>query len=164
MTQRSTTPSAATGGLGRPIDWVIQLFERIPHGLVAVLARFAMAATFWLSGRTKVAEGTLLGLSDSAVFLFKEEYALPLLSPVVAGHLALYGEHVLPILLLIGLATRFAAAGLLAMTLVIQLFVYPDAYATHASWAACLLIIMARGPGPIALDHVIKARFGHHVP
>jgi putative oxidoreductase len=67
-------------------------------------------------------------------------------------------EHVFPFLLLIGLATRFSALALLGMTLVIQLFVYPDAYATHGTWAALLLYLMARGPGALSIDHWLARR------
>ena len=64
------------------------------------------------------------------------------------------------ILLVLGLASRFAALGLLAMTAVIQVFVYPGAWPTHGVWAACLLLVAARGPGPWSLDHVLARRFG----
>ena len=62
------------------------------------------------------------------------------------------------LLLLIGLATRFSALALLGMTLVIQLLVYPGAYATHGVWAAVLLYLMARGPGALSLDHWLASR------
>lgn len=131
-------------------------FDRIPQAAIALLARFAMASVFWASGRTKVEEGTLFTLSDNAVYLFREEYGLPLLPPELAAHLALLGEHILPVLLVVGLASRFAALGLLGMTLVIQIFVYPDAYAVHGTWAVCLLYIMKYGPGSISLDGVCR--------
>jgi putative oxidoreductase len=141
----------------------------IPYSAIALLARIAMAATFWRSGQTKVqglaidlVEGTFdIGwprLSDSAVMLFREEYRLPLLPPELAATLAALGEHVLPVLLLIGLATRLSAAGLLAMTAVIQLLVYPGAWPTHGTWAALLLLLMAQGPGAWSLDHLIARR------
>jgi putative oxidoreductase len=87
------------------------------------------------------------------VVLFRDEYRLPLLDPVLAAHLAALGEHLLPLLLAVGLASRFAALGLIGMTLVIQIFVYPDAWPTHGTWIACLLLVAARGPGWLALDH-----------
>jgi putative oxidoreductase len=89
------------------------------------------------------------------VALFQDEYRLPLLSPELGAALAALGEHLLPVLLLLGLGTRFAALGLLIMTAVIQFWVYPDAYPTHGVWAAVLLYLMARGPGRISLDHLI---------
>lgn len=151
--------------LRRTVRW----FERIPHALVALLARFAIAAVFWNSGQTKV-EGLAVNfisgdfrlgwprLSESAVALFQDEYKLPLIAPELAAALAAAAEHVFPLLILFGLATRFSALALLVMTLVIQVFVYPGAYATHATWAALLLYLMARGPGLLSLDHWLARR------
>lgn len=147
----------------------VALFERVPYSLVALLARFSIAAVFWSSGQTKV-EGFALNivngvfqpgwprLSENAVALFRDEYRLPLLAPEWAAVLAAAAEHVLPLLLLAGLATRWSALALLAMTLVIQLFVYPGAYATHGTWAALLLLLMVQGPGAVSLDHGIVRR------
>lgn len=143
---------------------------RIPEDLIALLGRFSIAAVFWKSGQTKVegfavdlVDGSLqLGwprLSDSAVALFQEEYRLPLLPPELGATLAALGEHLLPVLILLGLGTRFAALGLLLMTAVIQLLVYPGAYPTHGVWAAVLLYLMARGPGRVSLDHLIAPRW-----
>ncbi|MCU0919339.1 MAG: DoxX family protein [Burkholderiaceae bacterium] len=142
---------------------------RIPESAVALLGRFSVAAVFWKSGQTKieglavdiVAGSFELGvprLSSSAVDLFRDEYRLPLLSPELGAVLAAFGEHVLPLMLLLGLGTRFAALGLLVMTAVIQLLVYPTAYATHGVWAAVLLWLMVRGPGVVSLDHVLATR------
>lgn len=150
----------------------IQWLEKIPHSLIAFVARFSIAAVFWKSGQTKIEglaidlfDGTfqigLPHLADSTIPLFKSEYALPLLSPELAAHLAATAEHVFPVLLLLGLATRFSALALLGMTLTIQLFVYPDAYPTHGTWAAVLLYLMARGPGVLSLDHLIARRYAH---
>lgn len=145
--------------------------ERIPHSLIALLGRFSVAAIFWHSAQTKV-EGFVLnlvrgefswgmpGLSSSAVDLFREEYRLPLLSPEFAAYAAAFGEHVFAALLLVGLASRGAALALLGMTATIQIFVYPDAYPTHGTWAAVLLYIAARGPGVWSLDHWIAQATG----
>ena len=141
--------------LSRRLQDAIVLLERIPHDLIAVVARLSIAAVFWQSGQTKL-EGWQV--SENATYLFEHEYALPLISPVVAAHLAALAEHLFPLLLVLGLGSRFAALGLLAMTLVIQIFVYPGAWPTHGTWAACLLIIIARGPGRLSLDHVFAAR------
>ena len=75
-------------------------------------------------------------------------FLLLLMAPMAAT-----AEHLFPLLILIGLATRFSALALLGMTLVIQLFVYPGAYATHGTWAAVLLVLIARGPGMLSVDH-----------
>ena len=163
------TPSAAPGGLSGLVSMAVRWLERIPHGLVAVVARFSIAAVFWNSGQTKV-EGFALNivsgefalgwprLSESALSLFQYEYNLPLIPPALAAPMAAIAEHVFPLLILIGLATRFSALALLIMTLVIQVFVYPGAYATHGTWAAVLLYLMARGPGALSIDHWIASR------
>lgn len=126
----------------------------IPEWLVLVLARFGIAGVFWLSGRSKV-EG-FLTLRDSTYVLFADEYQVPLLPSDVAAHLATYAEHLFPILLVFGLLTRLSAAALFAMTLVIQFFVYPDAWPTHLTWAALLLLLVARGGGALSLDKLLR--------
>lgn len=142
----------------------------LPNSLLAFLARFSLAAVFWKSGQTKiqglsidlVSRDFTLGwprLSDSVVALFKDEYHLPLVSPEVAAPLAAFAEHLFPAMILLGLATRLSALALLGMTMTIQLFVYPDAYPTHGTWAAVLLYLMAHGPGKLSLDHWIARRY-----
>jgi putative oxidoreductase len=121
--------------------------------LLAMVARIGIAGTFFLSGRTKV-EG-LLSVTDNAVGLFRDEYRLPLLSPELGAHLAAYAEHLFPLLLVLGLFTRGAALALLGMTAVIQVFVYPDAWVTHLSWAGPLLFLVARGGGKFAVDRAL---------
>jgi putative oxidoreductase len=125
----------------------------VGHGLLALAARVAVASIFFFSARTKV-EG-LLTVSDSAYTLFREEYKVPLLPPELAAHLATYAEHLFPILLVLGLVTRLSALALLSMTAVIQIFVYPDAWPTHLSWAALMLYLVGRGAGPVSLDHAL---------
>lgn len=127
--------------------------DRIPSDLLLLVARLGAAGVFFLSGRTKV-DG-LLHITDSTYSLFETEYALPLVPPEIAAHLATYAEHLFPILLVLGLLTRVGALGLLGMTLTIQLFVYPDAWPTHLSWAAILLPLVARGGGAWSLDALL---------
>jgi len=122
--------------------------------LLLLVARFAIAAVFFLSGRTKV-DG-VLGITPSAYELFRTEYVLPWLDPVIAAHAATYAEHLFPLLLVLGLFTRLSALALLVMTLVIQVFVYPDAWPTHLSWAAILLPLIGRGAGRWSLDHALR--------
>uniref|UniRef100_UPI002FC89B9A DoxX family membrane protein n=1 Tax=Pseudomonas sp. TaxID=306 RepID=UPI002FC89B9A len=100
-------------------------------------------------------------LSASAIPLFEHEYQLPLLAPALAAQLAAVSEHLFALLILLGLATRFSALALFGMTLVIQLFVYPDAYPTHGVWAAVLLLLVAKGPGLLAIDRLIARRYGY---
>jgi putative oxidoreductase len=134
------------------LEQAIQALERIPNDLIAVIARLSIAGVFWRSGETKL-DGW--SVSDSAVYLFENEYRLPLIDPWLAAHLAAFAEHFFPILLVIGLASRFSALALLAMTLVIEIFVYPDAWPTHGTWAVCFLFIAARGPGRLSIDALI---------
>jgi putative oxidoreductase len=131
------------------------LAERIPFGALALASRLAVAATFWRSGQTKVSG---FHLREETFVLFREEYKVPLLPPELAAYLATTAEHVFPILLVLGFATRLSALGLLGMTTVIQVFVYPGAWSEHALWATLLLWIIARGPGNVSLDHLVHAR------
>jgi putative oxidoreductase len=131
-----------------------RLSAAIPENLIALLLRVGIAVPFFLSGRTKV-DG-FLTLSPSTEYLFAEEYNVPLLSPDLAAHLATYAEHLLPVLLVLGLLTRISALGLIAMTLVIQLFVVPTGWPTHLLWAGPLVYLLARGPGGWSLDRLLK--------
>lgn len=131
----------------------LRRWHRLGWDALLLLARGCIGATFWMSGQTKV-EGWRL--TESAVYLFQEEYRLPFLDPVVAAGAAAIAEHLLPLLLLVGLGSRFAATGLLVMTLVIQLFVYPSAWSTHGAWAVALLLVMGQGGGRLTLDHLIR--------
>jgi putative oxidoreductase len=140
------------------VDAVNRLLSAIPLSILSLIARLSLSVVFWRSARTKVADGTLLTLSDNAAWLFREEYKLPLLPPELAAHMALLAEHALPALLVIGLASRLAALGLLVMTLVIQLFVYPDAYPVHGPWAVCALVVMIHGAGVFSVDHLLAGR------
>jgi putative oxidoreductase len=144
--------SIATRMVARAID----AMDCIPHWCIAFAARIFPAAVFWQSGATKVAG---LHLKPSAVALFENEYRLPLIDPTVAAHVSAFSEHFFPILLVIGLATRFAALALLVMTAVIEIFVYPYAWPTHGVWATCFLLLIARGPGCLSLDHVIARSY-----
>ncbi len=128
----------------------------ISHALIALACRFGLAGIFWFSGRTKV-DGWLQ-VNESALLLFEHEFALPLIPPLWAAHLATYAEHLLPLLLVLGLGTRWAALGLLCMTAVIQFWVYPDAWPTHLTWAAALLYLLGRGAGRYSLDHWLWGR------
>ncbi len=152
LSQSRAAPAAA-----HPLSALIASFERIPQSFISLCARVFPAAVFWMSGQTKV-DGW--HLSDSAVALFREEYRLPLIDPSIAAHAAAFAEHFFPLLLVIGLASRFTALALLGMTAVIEIFVYPDAWPTHGVWATCFLVVIARGPGIFSLDHLFARRFG----
>lgn len=130
-----------------------RLGDRIPADAVALLLRIFPAMVFWQSGQTKV-EG--LRIKDSTWFLFEHEYALPLIPSGLAAILATVAEHLLPVLLILGLLTRLSALGLLAMTAVIQIFVYPGAWITHGLWAGALLAVIAWGPGRWSTDRLLR--------
>ena len=135
---------------------VRSLSGRGPEGLVLLFVRVVLGGIFWRSGQTKVAEGTWFQLTDSTYELFRTEYAGVPLPAELAAVLANTAEHVLPALLLAGLFTRGAALGLLGMTMVIQIFVYPDAWWTeHALWAALAAVLILRGGGLLSLDALL---------
>jgi putative oxidoreductase len=133
-----------------------RLTRIVSHDALALVTRVGVAAIFFYSGRTKV-EG-FLTLTESAYELFRTEYKLPFVPPEIAAHLAAYSEHLFPLLLVLGLFTRLSALALLGMTLVIQVFVYPDAWPTHLSWAALLLYLVGRGGGRLSLDQAMGVR------
>jgi putative oxidoreductase len=112
--------------------------------------RVGAAAVFWNSAMSKLANW------DTTLMLFEEEYKVPLLPPDVAANMALMNELVFPPLLVLGLFTRPAAATLLAMTAVIQIFVYPGSWPTHIQWIAMLLVLLCRGPGPVSIDYFLR--------
>jgi putative oxidoreductase len=146
------------------------LLSTMPHSVTAFIARFSIAATFWKSGQTKI-EGFVLDivngdfmlalprLGASTPALFRDEYKLPFIDPTLAASLAAFAEHLFPVLILIGFATRLSSVALLVMTLTIQLLVYPGAYATHGVWAAVLLMLIAKGAGTFSIDHIL----GHKI-
>ncbi|SEM63616.1 putative oxidoreductase [Gemmobacter aquatilis] len=125
------------------------LLSRLPWDVAALALRLFPALVFLASGQTKV-DG--FAIADSTWYLFEHDYALPLIPPAWAAVAATLAEHVFPVLLILGLATRASALALLGMTLTIQIFVYPDAWATHGLWAACFLGLIAGGPGRLSLD------------
>lgn len=119
------------------------LAERIPYSAVALASRVAVADIFWRSGRTKV---NGFSIREETFYLFREEYKVPLLPPDLAAWLSTIGEHVFPVLLVIGLASRLSALALFGMTLVIQLFVVPGGWPEHILWFSLLGLVIARGP------------------
>ena len=130
--------------------------EAVPYASLALPLRLAVATVFWNSGMTKLANW------DTALALFTDEYRVPLLLPELAAYMAASVELSTPVLLVLGLLTRPAAAVLLGMTAVIEVFVYPLAWPTHIQWAAMLLVLLCRGAGTISLDHWLWQRFWHH--
>lgn len=150
----STARRHSAGKLRSPLQGFAAVADKaVPPWLVPLLQRLAVAAVFFLSGRTKV-EG-MFTVSESTFFLFEHEYALPIIPPDVAAYAATAAEHLFPVLLVLGLFTRFSALALLMMTAVIQFFVYPGAWAVHLTWAALLVPLVARGGGRMSLDRAL---------
>ena len=137
------------------------LAERVPYSVVALASRLAVAGVFWRSGQTKVSGWSI---REETFFLFREEYKVPLLPPDLAAYLSTVAEHVFPVLLVIGFASRLSALALFGMTMVIQLFVFPSGWPEHVLWLSLLLLIIARGPGAISLDHLIWSRATRRTP
>jgi len=134
--------------------------SRFGESIALLLTRVALAGVFWRSGRTKVEDGSVLDISSTTYFLFEHEYSGLPISPKIATPMAVYAEHFFPILLVLGLATRFSALALLGMTMVIQLFVYPEAWwSVHLLWVALAGILIARGGGIFSADALVY-RFG----
>lgn len=130
------------------------LTRLVPESAIALVTRLGVAGVFFLSGRSKV-DG-ILHITDGTYTLFREDYHVPLVPPDIAAHMATYSEHLFSILLVLGLFTRFSALAFLGMTTVIEVFVYPDAWPTHLSWAGLLVYLIARGGGAWSLDRALK--------
>jgi putative oxidoreductase len=134
------------------VDRVYGWLDRVPYSLLAIPLRVAVAVVFWNSAQTHLANW------DTTLALFEQEYKVPLLAPAFAADLTAAIEVSMPVLLVLGLATRPAALLLLGMTAVIELFVYPQAWPTHIQWAAMMLVLLCRGAGVFSLDELIRRR------
>jgi len=145
-----------------PFDAIAELAEQAQSKITDLLSplallalRLPVAAVFWNSGQTRVEGWNIFAITDSQSYLFEHEFGLPF--PVLAAHVTAIAEHVLPVLLMLGLFTRLGAFGMLIMTMVIQLFVFPDAwYNVHMFWATILFAVLALGPGKISVDELIN--------
>jgi len=126
---------------------------RFPLSILQAGMRFGVGAVFFNSGLLKYNSW------EFAIKLFEEEYKVPLLDPTLAARLATFNELTFSMLLFLGLATRLATLPLLAMVLVIQTLVYPNAWPDHLMWASMLLFILTRGPGVFSLDFMIDEYF-----
>jgi putative oxidoreductase len=153
MTNTTMPTSMPQNGNANLFLNALALLERVPFAIAPLLMRFGMGLVFWRSAQTKLASW------DTTLLLFREEYRVPLLPPELAAYLAMAVELTAPILLAFGLATRLGAGAMLGMTLVIQLFVYPQSYTDHLLWAGPLVYLVLRGPGTLSIDHLIRKRF-----
>ena len=147
-----TAAMPAPTGLRRSIASLLDALERVPMAALALLFRIGVSAVFFRSGLNKTDNW------DLTVQLFAEEYKVPVLPPELAAYLATAAELTCPVLIMAGLAARLGAAALLAMTAVIQFFVYPVNWPEHLIWASLLAYIVSRGAGPLSLDRLIAAR------
>jgi putative oxidoreductase len=141
--------TGATTGIKGKMAAVAELLGRFPLTILQVLFRLAIACTFIKAGWNKYASWEL------TVQLFADEYKVPVLPPDIAAALATTTEIGCSILLILGLCTRLATLPMLGMLLVIQIFVYPNAYAEHLTWGAILLFLLTRGAGPLSLDRLL---------
>ena len=139
----------------------------IPVSLVLLLARLAVFFVFWRSVQTKITGLTLFdqhfafwNVTATTKLLFNFEYNLPVIPSDMAAYMGTFAEFFFALMLLFGVATRLGALGLLGVTAVIQIFVFPGAWPTHILWAALLIMLMRDGGGKLSLDYLIKTRFG----
>ena len=160
MSNGTPTATGAAGPVRQAIDLGHRVAEPVERwlGPVALLVlRLPIAIVFWRSGRTKVEGWNIFSVKDSQYFLFREEFGMPM--PELTAHLTAIAEHILPILLVVGLLTRLSALGMFVMTMVIQFFVYPDAWiSAHMFWAVILFAVIALGPGRYSLDRLVFRR------
>jgi putative oxidoreductase len=131
--------------------WLLQVrawLESVPYSVLALPLRFGVAWIFWNAAQVKLINW------QRTIDLFTDEYRVPLLPPELAASMALSIELACPVLLVLGLLTRFAVLALLGMTAVIQIFVYPEAWPTHLQWSAMMLVLLSRGAGVFSVDHL----------
>lgn len=154
MDTRSSPFRRVTGGFLR----LYRRLDALPLDLLLLAARVAVGCVFFQSGLTKIASW------QTTLLLFRNEYALPLVPPEIAAPLAASVELSMPVLLVLGLATRLATLLPLAMILVIQTFVYPENWTEHLTWATLLALVLFRGPGVLSLDALVGLKFTRRLP
>ena len=145
-----TGSSFADSAAARAVAGAVHWLDAVPYTLLAIPLRLAVAVVFWNSAQAHLASW------DTTLYLFANQYNVPLLPSDLAAYMAVSIEVSTPILLVLGLLTRPAALVLLGMVTVIEVFVYPQAWPTHIQWAAMLLVLLCRGPGALSLDALIR--------
>lgn len=148
-----TMPANITANPLQFLKCALGLLERFPMALIILMSRIGVGTVFFKSGLVKIASW------ESTVQLFANEYRVPLLPPELAATLGASVELTAPILLFTGFAARFGAAAMLGMTFVIEVFVYPENWAEHLTWASLLTLIITRGAGQISIDYLLARRF-----
>jgi putative oxidoreductase len=170
---RPQPASRSNSAIASSVNALVLLCAVVPYALVALVLRFVMARVFFISGQEKI-DGpaiplTLFGadhefsivlpaaIKDATFRLFETQYAGLPLPPTVAAYVFSYAEFVLPICLVLGFATRLSALALLVITVLLQVYVTPDAlWSVHVYWIAILLVLMSLGPGAISVDRLIR--------
>jgi putative oxidoreductase len=145
-------PANAAANPLQLLKGAFDLLGRFPLALILLMSRVGVGTVFFKSGLVKIASW------QSTVQLFANEYRVPLLPPELAATLGASVELSAPILLFTGFASRFGAAAMLGMTFVIEVFVYPENWAEHLTWASLLTLIATRGAGPISIDYLLARR------
>jgi putative oxidoreductase len=149
----SSNHTAATWG---PRAWYVTTREwlaRFPLSILQLGMRIAVGSVFFRAGLLKYNSW------EMTLLLFRDEYKVPLLDPMLAARIAMTQELTVPILLFLGLATRLATLPLLGMIAVIQTFVYPNAWSDNLLWGSVLVFLLTRGPGVFSLDYLIERFF-----
>jgi putative oxidoreductase len=163
MSIRQEPKPSVAATVAHAIGRARRVIERLAQpSLVQLVLRLALSVPFWKSGILKW--HGFLQLNDTAIDLFTDEFKLhlpggpyPFPAPAIFAFLSACGEVGFPVLLVLGIGTRFAAAGLLLMTCIIELTV-PDGWPIHITWAAMALGIAAWGPGVISIDYMLGDR------
>jgi len=149
MSDATLTSTRATSAPVRLFLQVRAWLEAVPYSVLAVPLRLGVAWIFWSSAQVKLINW------ERTIQFFTDEYRVPILPPEIAASMALAIEITCPILLVLGLFTRFAVIVLMAITAVIQIFVYPEAWPTHLQWFAMMLVLLCRGAGTLSADHLL---------
>jgi putative oxidoreductase len=149
----TTTSATAPARLASWARAVTARLERFPLSVLLLMIRVGVGMVFFKAGLLKYSSW------EFTVLLFRDEYKVPLLAPELAARMAMIQELTLPVLLFLGLGARLATLPLFGMLLVIQTFVYPNAWADHLFWAGALALILTRGAGVFSLDFLIARRF-----
>lgn len=132
---------------------ILNWLEKMPHAVLALLARVGLAAVFWGTGMEKMTNWKIKSETFEA---FAHEYNIPLLPPELATHLATFVEHLTPILMLVGLATRAAGGAMMGVIAVIFIFVHQDEWPAFVIWSSAIAFLLTKGPGVFSLDHLIR--------
>jgi putative oxidoreductase len=175
-------PARSHSLIASGIAKLVALCAIIPYALVAFALRLVMARVSFLDSQAKITGPVVpinldvpnfpmidvaiilpTGLKAEALQTLEAQYAALPLPTTVAAYLFTYAEFVLPVCLVLGFATRFAALALLAMTVLLAVYVTPDAlWPTYVYWGGILLLLMSVGPGALSIDALIRFLYERH--